>query len=167
MSTKSLRPVIMCRSFCNSLTPSNAHTQLSTLPSNLRSEARKLLSAVSTARASATRATKDDSDDDDRRHAVLHTKHALDLYVRLVAKGNPPVHLSPNASSVLANNPDDSNSELAPQNPQQETRVSMLGQKLEPQNDVMRVLGDEVQQMKEDTFRANRQRVWMGWRGWF
>lgn len=156
------------RLLCTSVPPpqSELTTRISALPASLLPSARRLLTAISDARDAATGAHAEGSDDDERLEAVLKAKYALSLYVDLVAKGDPPIRLSPHASHVL----DDDTY----QNEQQGDIVkndgrakSLVGNVLEPRNDVMRALGEEVHQMKDDVFLANRQRIWLGWHGWF
>lgn len=155
------------RLVCTSVPPpSDLTIRISSLPTSLIPSAHRLLAAISDARDAAAEARAESSDDDERRDAVRKAKHALSLYVDLVARGDPPVRLSPNASQVL----DDG----AHKNEQQGSTIrnegkpkSLVGNVLEPRNDVMRALGEEVHQMKDDVFLANRQRVWIAWHGWF
>lgn len=127
---------------------------LSALPAAQRREACRVSALIRDARVASAAASADMSDEDERVSARVLTKHALARYVALVAQGNPPVTLSKHASRVE----DDSG--------EQDGDIAFL-QMLEPRNDVMKVLGEDVHQMKMDVFRSNRQRVWIGWRGWF
>lgn len=85
----------------------------------------------------------------------MFTRAALARYVSLVARGSPPVTLSPGAGRVLGEEEDDGGEQKE------------MTQKLEPRNDVMQALGEDVHELRMEIFKSNRQRVWIGWRGWF
>lgn len=132
----------------------------------IRGEARSVADAVKDARVATAVAGEEGSDDVERGDAVQLTKIALKRYVRLVKNGNPPIQLSENASRICAG-PDEKASIEEKSNTVAGTQSRIELRAPEARNDVMHLLGDEVQAMKQDLFMSNRQRVWIGWRGWF
>lgn len=135
----------------------------------IRREARSVADAIQKARNATALADEQGSDDLERQTAVRLTKIALQRYVRLVALGNPPIQLSENASRLCSENDSDGDTALIDRNSVNTEVPSRRMEVVSPeaQNDVMHLLGDEVHTMKQELFMSNRQRVWIGWRGWF
>lgn len=119
------------------------------LNASIRGKARKVGNAIRSAREAAVFAGTDESDDIEREEARQMVRHALQCYVALAARGDPPVQLDPQGRVIETK--DGGNEE----------------NQQKGGNDVVTLLEEDVESMKEEIFMSNRQRVWMGWRGWF
>ena len=125
---------------------------------SIRLEARKVGNSIRCAREAAAYAALDYSDDVEREDARRKATHALRQYVALVAKGNPPIHLDEQGRVKLSENAITEGNE---EGLKKEDEIA------KPENDVMKILAEDVEALKHEIFMANKQRVWMAWRGWF
>lgn len=116
--------------------------QFSVLSTSLQKDAKHVASLIQDARQAISISTVDNSDDIDRQVAIGKVKHAVNHYVQLVSRGNPSVQLKLNAETKS-----ESQSPI--------------------ENEITKLLGEQVSQMKQEIFNANRQRVWIGWYGFF
>eukprot|EP00178_Gracilaria_changii_P022968 TRINITY_DN687_c0_g1_i2.p1 TRINITY_DN687_c0_g1~~TRINITY_DN687_c0_g1_i2.p1 ORF type:complete len:145 (-),score=23.11 TRINITY_DN687_c0_g1_i2:974-1408(-) len=119
---------------------------LDSLDVSAHKAARKLETAIQAARMATKVAAQDGSDHTERTEAIVKVKHAVSQYRKLAALGSPPVVLSEFGSAPIDENQ----------------------QPIQPcENDVTRLFDEDVQAMKKEIFDSNKQRVWIGWRGWF
>lgn len=107
----------------------------------LQREARQVASAMHDARKAIAIAAEDSSDDEERRDAMRKVKQVLQKYSQLAAQGDPPVQLTDYGKPV-------ENVEFS-------------------ENNVTRLFRSDIEAMKQEIFDSNRQRVWIGWWGWF
>ncbi|PXF50131.1 hypothetical protein BWQ96_00291 [Gracilariopsis chorda] len=116
------------------------------LGTSTRKDAHKVASAIEAARKSTAIAAQDGSDDVERTEAVSRVKNALLQYKRLAAIGSPPLAL--NERGKIEDSEEDSSGGPG-------------------ENDVTRLFHEEIRAMKSEIIESNKQRVWIGWRGWF
>ena len=127
----------------------NLPSPLSSLPAQLHREAVATQALLSSAQEACATAAVEGSDEIERAQARALTKAALERYVSLVARGSPPVQLSPMGGGIEGEEKED------------------WKETVRDRNDVMRALGEDVHRLRTAVFQGNRPRVWMGWRGWF
>ncbi|CAN8061966.1 unnamed protein product [Agarophyton chilense] len=108
--------------------------------------ARKVENAIQAARMATKIAAEEGSDQTDRTEALLKVKYAISQYRKLAALGSPAIILDESGSAPVDDN--------------QDSIASF-------ENDVTKLYGEDIQAMKKEIFESNRQRVWIGWRGWF
>lgn len=129
----------LCRHFC---TKTLSSQQFSVLSTSLQKDAKRVASLIDDARQAISISTIDNSDDNERQIAIDKVKYAINHYVQLVSRGDPPIQLKPNAQ------------------PKSESQSPI-------ENDITKLLGEQVSHMKQEIFKSNRQRVWIGWYGFF
>lgn len=128
-------------------------TPVTALPPALQRAASETRTLLNTARDACVLAGTEGSDDVERAQARALTKIALERYVTLVARGSPPVQLSPMGGKIEGERDDEGGCNWK--------------ERVEDRNDVMKALGGDAHSLRVAIFESNRQRIWFGWRGWF
>lgn len=153
------------------------------LPQALRAGAIKLSRAVESARESVLVATENDSETQDRDDALARTRYALHLYKRLCETVEPLPDSMPNGLPAAPAGPSASREKHAESTtqPTLTVRAHFHGsyysvpsladadapQIVDSTNPVVRGFGPHLAHLRHHLYVSHRQRVWIGWTGWF
>lgn len=190
----STQSVTTLRQFCTELKglPS-IYQLLDKLPTTVHAEATKLTRAIDQARAAIDIATEDDSDTVDRKDALARTRYALILYKRLAERVEPFPSTMPNGLPKLnfhhdngqrdrpVLEPDSSSASVknGPRKPDANAegrntyyavptaKDAYASELAECSNAVVRVFGPHMAELRHSAYISHRQRLWIGWDGWF